>query len=311
MSTDLEHDTTVTTDLSRTIATLVHKRNPSEVLPTRWHEGAPGTHHVTAVLPDDHCIYRAPHAGLDPVLVVEAFRQAVLLLGHAELGAPAADRQTWMDFEAAFDPEGLAIGPGPTEIDLRMTASDTVRRAGRLASARVQADITADGRPLATAATSFTSQSPAVYARLRGEYADLERSVARAVPLAPPLSASGAGRQDFRDVVLSATNSPTCHQLRVDVTHPGLFDHPVDHVPGMLLLEAVRQAAYTGLGTPAADLVALRCSFKRYTELDSPCWLHSTRLSDSESGDARFSVTAVQNGRPVLAATAALRPHRA
>ncbi|WP_260845011.1 AfsA-related hotdog domain-containing protein [Streptomyces sp. SLBN-31] len=50
------------------------------------------------------------------------------------------------------------------------------------------------------------------------------------------------------DVVLSPLGQPHRWQLRVDTRHPVLFDHIVDHVPGMLLIEAARQAATATLG---------------------------------------------------------------
>jgi len=38
--------------------------------------------------------------------------------------------------------------------------------------------------------------------------------------------------------------------VQVDPTHAGLFDHPLDHLPGMVQLETFRQAALA-LTTPA------------------------------------------------------------
>lgn len=311
MSADLKHGTTSTGLPTPATAELVHKLDPSQVLLTDWRTGSADVHHVTAVLPDDHPIYRGRHGGLDPMLVVEAYRQSILLLGHTAYGTPLGDHQAWMQFGAAFDPAGLATGPGPTTVELRMAASDIVRRAGRPAAATMRAQITAGGRAVASATTQFTNQSLAVYSRLRGAYADVERAMAHAIPLPPPLSSARAARAGFRDVVLSATDSATRHQLRVDPTHPGLFDHPVDHAPGMLLLEAIRQSSFAHLADAQADLVALQCTFSRYCELDAPCWMQSTRLPDAGNGDARFSVTAVQHGRCILTAAVDLRPRPA
>ncbi|MFF8732844.1 AfsA-related hotdog domain-containing protein [Streptomyces sp. NPDC015171] len=44
--------------------------------------------------------------------------------------------------------------------------------------------------------------------------------------------------------MLAATERAGRWQLRIEQDHPVLFGHPVDHAPGMLLLEALRQAAH-------------------------------------------------------------------
>ena len=50
----------------------------------------------------------------------------------------------------------------------------------------------------------------------------------------------------------------------VDRTHPCFFDHPLDHLPGALVIEVYRQAAIAaaasdGVGEPA-DAVVTRCA---------------------------------------------------
>ncbi|WP_142212826.1 AfsA-related hotdog domain-containing protein [Streptomyces sp. SLBN-118] len=62
----------------------------------------------------------------------------------------------------------------------------------------------------------------------------------RLLLLPPPACLTPFGRDRFEDVVLAATDRPDRWQLRVDTTHPILFDHLVDHAPGMLLLEPAR-----------------------------------------------------------------------
>jgi hypothetical protein len=230
------------------------------------------------------------------------------MVNHTAYGARMGDYQAWQSCDIVLAPEGLAADGSTAPLDIQLDYWDVVTRANRFVSAKAAVDIRANGRRLALVTADFTNHSAAVYRRIRGPYADLERALANAVPLAPPLAPSLVARQRYHDVVLSATDSRTRHQLRVDLTHPGLFDHPVDHAPGMLLLEAVRQAAYTGLGTEEADLVRLKCSFNRYSELDSPCWLQSARLPDTADGHACFSISAVQEGRSVLSAVVELRP---
>ncbi|MGW3647934.1 AfsA-related hotdog domain-containing protein [Streptomyces sp. NPDC000878] len=101
-------------------------------------------------------------------------------------------------------------------------------------------------------------------------------------------------------------------ELRVDTGHPILFDHLVDHVPGMLLIEAARQAARAATGRPDALLLGLDGSFARYAELDAPCWIEARVARPDSFGpgpvqDLRVHVHATQQGRRVFAADLVLR----
>lgn len=107
------------------------------------------------------------------------------------------------------------------------------------------------------------------------------------------------------DVVLSAGDRPGRWKLRIDPTHPVLFDHPVDHAPGMLLLEAARQAAHAASGRPSA-VVGMKAEFLRYTEFDSPCWVWADRLPSDPQGRRRVLTTLEQNGRRVFSADVTL-----
>jgi hypothetical protein len=70
--------------------------------------------------------------------------------------------------------------------------------------------------------------------------------------------------------VLSPVLGANTWQLRVDQSHAVLFDHPVDHVPGMVLMEAARQAALLTVGEPDALPVRCHFTFDKYVELDAP-----------------------------------------
>lgn len=65
--------------------------------------------------------------------------------------------------------------------------------------------------------------------------------------------------------------------VHVDQSHPFFFDHPVDHVPGLLLVEAARQfgiaVAHRFYDVPADTvflLQGLEVDFRRYAELNQP-----------------------------------------
>ncbi|MDX6330113.1 MAG: 2-oxo-3-(phosphooxy)propyl 3-oxoalkanoate synthase, partial [Streptomycetaceae bacterium] len=116
-----------------------------------------------------------------------------------------------------------------------------------------------------------------------------------------PLPPATVGRDRPRDVVLSATGTPDVWQLRVDPTHPVLFDHAVDHVPGMLIVEAIRQAAQYHDQPLPCQLLSLQADFHHYAELDRPCTVALTRDGTG------VTVTVTQDGGTVATGRATTR----
>ncbi|NVK79215.1 ScbA/BarX family gamma-butyrolactone biosynthesis protein [Streptomyces morookaense] len=285
---------------------FVHKTAESEVLLTGWRPAGPGAFVVTARWPVTHDFYGPRHGLHDPLLLAESVRQTVPLLSHAAFDVPFGDRQSWSDLRFALDPAALAAGPGPAEVELRIACSDVVRRSGRLVSVAMDVDVVRAGVRLGRARTGFANHRPAVYRRLRGRYANLAEAVSRTVPLAPPTAPCRAGRERFADVVLSPTHARDVHQLRIDLFHPALFDHLVDHAPGMLLLEAARQAAHAAAYPQRIVPVAMDVTFTAYAELDAPCWILTDRLPADRAGRRRVLVSAVQNEACVFSSVVTL-----
>ena len=79
--------------------------------------------------------------------------------------------------------------------------------------------------------------------------------------------------------------------LAVDVTHPVHFDHPLDHIPGMLLLEAARQAALLTID-PAdrAGKVVSRvdAKFVSFADYDRPVTIRTLEIPAEESADVPY-----------------------
>lgn len=285
---------------------FVHKTAESEVLLTGWRPTGPDTFSVTARWPVAHDFY-GPRRGLhDPLLVAESVRQTVPLLSHAVFDVPFGHRQSWSEFRYTLDPAALVAGASPAEVELRIACTDVVRRSGRLLSVDMTVDIHRGDVRLGTARTSFHNHAPAIYRRLRGRYADLAEAVAGTVPLAPPMAPRRVGRERFADVVLSPTGSRHLTQLRVDLSHPVLFDHLVDHAPGMLLLEAARQAAQAAAYPEETVPVAMDVAFTAYAELDVPCWIHADPLPADRFGRKRVLISGLQKDACVFSSVVTL-----
>ncbi|NEA65242.1 AfsA-related hotdog domain-containing protein [Streptomyces sp. SID12488] len=110
------------------------------------------------------------------------------------------------------------------------------------------------------------------------------------------------GRDRFEDVVPAATDRPGRWQLRMDTTHPILFDHVFDHAPGMLLLEAARQAALAAARPRRTAVTGMNSVFVKYAELDAPCWLETERSVDG----GKVRVVARQHDREIFSSTVPL-----
>ncbi|MEU1287656.1 ScbA/BarX family gamma-butyrolactone biosynthesis protein [Kitasatospora sp. NPDC005856] len=273
----------------------VHKLRPDEVYLTRWRRTGPDAFHIRARRPLRHPLYRvAPD--FDPLLLCETVRQTFPLLCHAAYDVPLGHQLIWERIRYDIDDAAYAGADRGPELELHVRCFDLSYRGKHPAALSLWALVTWGGLPVATADTRFTVQSRAVYQRLRGAYADTESAVAKASPAPAPAPCAGTGRHRARDVLLTSP-ADDGRRLRVDPTHPIYFDHPVDHVPGMLLLEAAHQAVGGAVST-------LDCTFHRYVELDAPCTIVTTPLApdarpaDSGSGVVgRTRVTAVQDGR--------------
>ncbi|MEU7580448.1 ScbA/BarX family gamma-butyrolactone biosynthesis protein [Streptomyces sp. NPDC041068] len=274
---------------------MTHKTNQDEVLLDRWGRTGDDAFTVTAHWPRTHAFYVSRHGLHDPLLLSETIRQTLPLISHGAYEVPLGHQLLWHDFHWSLAPEALAVDDGAAEIELRITCPDVAYRRTRAAAITMHVEALRDGTPLATARTRFAIQDRAIYERLRGRYADIAEANARAIPLAPPAPAGPVGRDRFDDVVLSGTDSANRWQLRADTAHPVLFDHPVDHAPGMLLLEAARQSAEAMAHPRPSVVVGMDSVFTRYVELDSPCWFLAESLPDDLTGRTRVRVVAEQN----------------
>ncbi|MGI5439977.1 ScbA/BarX family gamma-butyrolactone biosynthesis protein [Streptomyces shenzhenensis] len=278
----------------------VHRASIAEVMLTDWKRDADGHFTVAAQWPRGHSFFTAVQGCHDPLIAAETIRQAGILLCHTEFGVPLDHHFLLSKLRVSVLPARLLIGSAPAGIDLHMVFSDTRQHRGRLTSGRLETILRRDGRAVATGSAAFTCASPAVYQRLRGRRRDLD---CRPLPLTTPLPPQLVGRLLPMDVVLSPTDEAHRFQLRLDIRHPVLFDHPVDHAPGMALIEAARQATTATLGRVSLPL-SIETDFLRYVELDAPCFLVAQRVPGGESdGHESIRVTGYQGQETVYGST--------
>ncbi|MET8244013.1 ScbA/BarX family gamma-butyrolactone biosynthesis protein [Streptomyces sp. NPDC005202] len=278
-TTDLTATDLTATDLTATVPRqLVHRAALAETFLTGWTRTGEDRFAVSAQWPRAHQLHVSPDRfAYEPLLVVETVRQCGALLAHTEYDVPLGHQFVLQELRITTHPEHLAVGPVPAETDLDVRFSRAGRR--RSAALRYDADVRRDGERVATAHVAFTSVGQLAYRRLRGGRTPATVS---ALPVPPGLSAAAVHRALPADVVLAPTRRRDRWQLRVDTAHPVFFDHPLDHIPGMLLLEAARQAACLK-GTAPRPPTSFHAAFHRYAELDRPTWVQAETGSAGET----------------------------
>ncbi|HVW41830.1 MAG TPA: ScbA/BarX family gamma-butyrolactone biosynthesis protein [Amycolatopsis sp.] len=283
---------------------LVHRRAVAEVLITDWRAVGEHTFECAAQWPRGHRLYRVREGRHDPLLVAETLRQAGIMLCHVAYDIPA-DHSFLMD-RLAFevDPGGLAAGRTPADVVVRIEVTPG-RRTKAQSSLRFDMAFLRDGRPVATGVGVVRCVAPALYRRLRAQAAE-PGTQPPGIP--EPVGAATVGLIDPGDVVIGHQRPQGIWPVRVPVEHPVLFDHPLDHVPGMLVFEALRQAARVQLGWAQAQPLSADLTFGRFLELTDGCSVR-TDVADGGTHEATLAVCAEQASQVAAEGTMTLARH--
>lgn len=285
---------------------LVHKARPGSVLLTGLRPDGGDGFVVSAHWPEVHEFYATGRTALDPLLLTETVRQAFPLLCHSAYDVPLGHHLLWDTFGYELTPAALAPRDHGRAVELHVSCRESTRRGGRAAALTLSISVVREGVLLAECDTRLTVQSPAVYQRLRAGRGTPESVTA--LPAAPiaPIASSALARTRLRDVVLSPAAGLGRWWLRVDTAHPLFFDHPLDHAPGLLLLEAARQAALMLPAGHPQSVLGMETSFVRYVELDAPCRIEARPVDPDPQGHHRTVVSLWQNGVECFTATVRL-----
>ncbi len=281
---------------------LVHRAAVSEVFVTDLNILGEGQFEVGAQWPRRHGFFgpRRPSSH-DPMLYVETCRQAGLLIAHRAYGIPLghsflSDHKTY-----AVDEAGLTTVGRPVDVVLRVSAHDVQYRGKNPYGGQLDFECFRDGHRIGQGSERWRSVSPAVYRRVRGDHFAATPFQAKVRPTVMPAL---VGRERAEDVLVAATATAGTWSLQFDPDHAVLFDHAVDHVPGMMLIEGARQVALLAIGDPWALPVSADFDFRTYVEFDAECLLVVEEVDVAEDGTRIVRVTVRQNG--TIAATGTL-----
>jgi hypothetical protein len=282
--------------------TLVHRESSAEVFVTDLRVTGFNTFEVDARWPGRHGFYgpttRYSH---DPMLLIETMRQAGLMIAHVAFEVPA-DFQ-FITHEKRFDiaPGGLhTAGDEPVDVMISVTAHDIRRRGRGFAGMLFEYTCYRDGRAIATAAIRWSCVSAAGYARLRGEHCGVAPLPCDGMVAARP---DRVGRTEEINVLIAEDPEGRGWLLRLDPHHPVVFDHPVDHAPGMAAVEAARQAALVLLGAPRALPIRGDFSLRHYVEFEAPCRILVSVAGVAHDGASIVRVVLEQDGHTAAVGT--------
>ncbi len=259
---------------------LVHKLDPAQQLVhTAQREGENSAWRMTVTCPRDFSATSPVTAGLWGLVGLEVMRQVGTALAHLEGGVPTGwafllDELAFTAFEAGSLPLDTPAG-SPLYVVTR--ASDVVRRKGVVAGLVAHGDLWAQGQWVARGVGTFRCVDPRTYRAVRRHAPD---------PASIPPRHDGA-------LLLDVDPGPGRLRARLgwDSDDALFFDHPLDHVPGMLFAAASLQA-HARLTATQARAIDLR--FHRYGELVGP-------ISMSSSSDHGASTTTFEQDGAVVA----------
>nr|WP_240940076.1 AfsA-related hotdog domain-containing protein [Planosporangium flavigriseum] len=309
---------------------LIHKEGIEEVLVTDSAQVDSGTFALAAELPQTHCYLSDLPAGparFDLMAVLELCRQAFYVVVHRHLGVP---------FDRAFllGRLGVDLAPQLPFADqpgrLRVETAFELRRLIESPRPGLVAGLTftaPDGRPVGTGTMSGSWSGPAEYGALRSAVRAAHGLGARVGPppavRAPLLPAASVGRTAQRNVVLAGRTEgdgegaqDNAFDLALDLAYRGMFDHDHDHLPGMLLMEAARQAAIwtvartTGSLAGALTPTRLHASFPAMAEVDLPVRCTASISDRSEQDATGVMVSMRQRGATVCRVSTAVAAPR-
>jgi hypothetical protein len=234
---------------------LVHRSSKSEVFITSVSCDGDDAFLLAARWPSDHPFYHPDETGRhDPMLIAETMRQSGIVVAHTGYGVPLGIQFIMADISFyLINAAALIVGKDHPGLVVSLSCSEVVRRGGMLRRARFHVGLLRDGARFAYGSGLLFCVPCGAYEQFRARRGPAPPAPR---PPLPRLNPAVVGRRWEGDVLLCdgpgwrRGSSAASWRVQVDPDHPALFDHPLDHLPGMVQLETFRQAALA-LTTPA------------------------------------------------------------
>ena len=261
---------------SRTVAReAVHRTSTAEVLLNDVRPRGDGFE-AAASWPRSHPTFPCDGGSLhSPLILVETLRQLGIYLPLRHFGIPPAAHllitDLFFDIDQGAEPRA---GFGGTDVTCRIDVPGVRRaRGGEVIGLRLAVTFLAAGAVFARAGGGVRFLDGRRYAAVRGRVGAAGREPGTLFPPPPDglvrPEPSRLAVAHVRDVLIGFHDGATVVGP-ADPRHPFFFDHASDHVPGMVLLEAARQAAAVASGGLLLRPRAGRLNAARFTEFAPP-----------------------------------------
>ncbi|MFC9654134.1 MULTISPECIES: ScbA/BarX family gamma-butyrolactone biosynthesis protein [unclassified Streptomyces] len=296
---------------------LVHRAGVTEVFLTDGVQiqGESQRVRIAAQWPRHHALYQPDAQRFsDPMLVVETLRQAAIYTAHRFHGVPQHHRFIFCDLDFRIEePALLRIGGAPLRVVFDGRFTPEAGRTDTRLAARFDAAVEVDGRRCGQGSVRLLAVGERLYTALRRRQNAPFGAPAQPMPRTL-LPAAEVGQVRPENVLLSRGTTPGTYAMHLDTSHPGYFEHACDHVPGMALIEAFRQAGHQLLRHSARldthVMTACAVSFDAFGELDAPVTIHADEgPTEARSGERLVRVSAAQGERTLARATSVYLPH--
>ncbi|MCZ4519115.1 AfsA-related hotdog domain-containing protein [Rhodococcus ruber] len=247
---------------------LVHRRSPADVLLTDY-ETVDGTHRAAVQLPTSHRMFAPVRRTHDSLMVAEALRQAISLFCHVNHGVPL-DHVVFIEHSRFEILDPLSVDEIDDSLVAESITTDVTFDDVSMDNMKLSAKLLNGNRLVAFGTASVRSLGPEVYSQFRTS--SMADPHFRYLPAGTEVvEAPAVGRLDPSDVVLARHTSDGTIVVAPDPRNLAMFDHSVEYLPGVTMLEAARQALRLATGTPMLDFTSCEVRFMGFAEWANPC----------------------------------------
>jgi hypothetical protein len=302
----------------------VHKRSVENVLVTEIKACGEDRFICAGHVPAAHRFFNDPARTpqRDILFYAELGRQCSIAISHAFLGV---DRDDVFIFEGSTASLTEAVwrslvAPSAESVIVEVRLREIARRRNVVSRVAGEYTMLAGGDVVFTATGAWSLQARALFDRLRrGTVKRLSDSRPAAVRAGqsndPRLRSARHDNVVIDPPAYAEAASEFTTQLLVDERHPFFFDHPCDHVPGVLLLEGCAQLTTASLAQlSAVDLARLSIcdysvNFAQFVERDLPTTLTARVSSEPATvpGILPLVTTVTISQQDVVSGTAMMR----
>jgi hypothetical protein len=305
---------------------LVHRQKPSEVFLTDARAvddrifvaaaALPGFHpHYTGLVGPDR---RTP----DLMLLLECCRQAETYAAHAFFAVAPGSAFVLRSWSAdLFAGARDATGGAPTALLVTAVTSNLRMHRDRVSGLDYEFDLWVSGAWIGRCRMEVAYLSPGTYTAIRARRRGGPPPTSDAMPAAlsgRPADPAQVGRLRATDTVLLDVDpgpASVTARLRIPTENTSYFDHPHDHIPGMVLVEAARQAATLARRTWGGEapgrtvMVGVESTFRVYAELDRAVTMTAVPGNRSGTVEVTFHQGGTDIARSIVALAAGAAPH--